>query len=78
MECRGLDGKSNWKANSYHPQWYWSNAPWASTNAVNSGATGNPNAIVRGTAMEVFYWSNSTLMDAHWDATNGWSAAPAA
>jgi hypothetical protein len=56
---------------------YWAGTTWATTNIVNAGnTTGNPYALVRGTSMEVFYWNNATLMDAHWDSTNGWSTAP--
>lgn len=50
---------------------------WVTNNVVGvNSATGNPFALVRGSNIEVFYWNGSTLMDAHWDATNGWSTAP--
>jgi surface antigen len=56
---------------------YFNGYVWATTNIVGiNSATGNPFALVRGPNLEVFYWNGSKLMDALWDATNGWSTAP--
>ena len=57
---------------------YFTGSAWATTNIAGSNsATGNPNAVVRGTtSIEVFFWNGNQLIDAHWDSTNGWSYAP--
>ncbi len=56
---------------------YFNGTSWASNWIVGAGgATGNPYAIVRGSNEDVFYWKHSTLMDADWNATNGWTTAP--
>ena len=57
---------------------YFSSCGWCTTNIVGSGsATGNPNAVGRGGYdIEVFYWDNTGLMDAHWDSTHQtWSTS---
>jgi hypothetical protein len=57
---------------------YLKGGTWYTTNIVGSGsATGNPNAVDRGTTnQEVFYWNGTNLEDANWNTgSQAWNVS---